>query len=272
MDWGLENRLARIIKPANGRTVMLAVDHGYFLGPDLGSRGTRRDDRAARAATPTRSCSRAACCAPTSTRARHADRAARLRRHERARDELSNETIIVDDRGCHPPQRRRHGAVGLRRRAARAPDARSTSRKLVDEGERYGIPVIAVTAVGKDMVRDARYLALACRISAEIGRPHRQDVLLRRLRATSSAHVPGAGRHGRRQEAARARGARDDVRTRCRRGARGVDMGRNIFQTDCPAGHDQGRPRRGARQRGATTRSDARPCGRPGYRAEEARR
>jgi len=33
MDWGIKNRLARIIKPQTGRTVMLAVDHGYFLGP-----------------------------------------------------------------------------------------------------------------------------------------------------------------------------------------------------------------------------------------------
>ena len=36
MDWGLENRLSRILRPASGRTVMLAIDHGYFLGPTRG--------------------------------------------------------------------------------------------------------------------------------------------------------------------------------------------------------------------------------------------
>src|SRR3989339_621428 len=36
MDWGIKNRLSRIIKPGTGRTVMLAVDHGYFLGPTTG--------------------------------------------------------------------------------------------------------------------------------------------------------------------------------------------------------------------------------------------
>jgi putative autoinducer-2 (AI-2) aldolase len=41
--------------------------------------------------------------------------------------------------------------------------------RLVDEGEKYGIPVLAVTAVGKEMTRDARYLALACRVAAEQG-------------------------------------------------------------------------------------------------------
>jgi len=45
----------------------------------------------------------------------------------------------------------------------------SNLSKLVNEGEKYGIPVLAVTAVGKEMARDARYLALSCRIAAELG-------------------------------------------------------------------------------------------------------
>ena len=36
LDWGMRNRLARIFRPATGRTVMLAIDHGYFLGPTSG--------------------------------------------------------------------------------------------------------------------------------------------------------------------------------------------------------------------------------------------
>src|SRR5690242_9773158 len=36
LDWGMQNRLARIFNPASGRTVMLAIDHGYFQGPTTG--------------------------------------------------------------------------------------------------------------------------------------------------------------------------------------------------------------------------------------------
>ena len=36
MDWGMKNRLARIIRPTTGRTLMFAVDHGYFMGPTSG--------------------------------------------------------------------------------------------------------------------------------------------------------------------------------------------------------------------------------------------
>ena len=36
MDWGMKNRLSRILNPVTGRTVMLAIDHGYFLGPTSG--------------------------------------------------------------------------------------------------------------------------------------------------------------------------------------------------------------------------------------------
>ena len=50
MNWGMANRLARIIKPEDGRAVMLAVDHGYFLGPTSGLEEPRKDHRTAAAA------------------------------------------------------------------------------------------------------------------------------------------------------------------------------------------------------------------------------
>ena len=56
MSWGLENRLARIIRPETGRTVMLAIDHGYFLGPTKGLEQPSEHVHAARCPTPTRSC------------------------------------------------------------------------------------------------------------------------------------------------------------------------------------------------------------------------
>ena len=167
MSWGLENRLSRIIRPETGRTVMLAVDHGYFLGPTRVSSAPSTSARRSRR-TPTRSCSRAASCATTS---RSTDTPIVLRvsgGNSVLDDDLSNETIITDIEECI-----RLNAAGMALSIfVGSPHQHQTIAnlaKLIDLGERYGIPVIAVTAVGKDMVRDARYLALASRIGAEMG-------------------------------------------------------------------------------------------------------
>ena len=124
MSWGLENRLSRIIQPEDGRTVMLAVDHGYFLGPTSGleciaesivplapfadtlmlTRGMLRSDIPSTTDTP------------IVLRVSGANSV--------LDDDLSNETIITDIDECHPPQRRRHGALDLRRLAAPASDDR----------------------------------------------------------------------------------------------------------------------------------------------------
>ena len=169
--------------------------------------------------TPTRSCSRAACCAPTS-RAR-VDTPIVLRvsgGNSVLDDDLSNETIITDIEECI-----RLNAAGMALSIfVGSPHQHQTIAnlaKLVDEGERYGIPVIAVTAVGKEMVRDARYLALATRIAAEMGAHIVKTYYCEDDFERITVDVPGAGRHGRRQEAARARGAPDDVQ-RDRRAAR----------------------------------------------------
>ena len=168
MSWGLENRLSRILKPEDGRTVMLAVDHGYFLGPTSGledccrtimplapfadtlmlTRGVLRNDIASSVQTPI---------------------VLRVSGGNSVlEDDLSNETIITSTEECI-----RLNAAGMALSIfVGSPHQHQTIAnlgKLVDEGERFGIPVIAVTAVGKDMVRDARYLALASRIAAETG-------------------------------------------------------------------------------------------------------
>ena len=76
--------------------------------------------------------------------------------------------------------------------------------QLVDEGQRVGMPVLAVTAVGRELTRDARYLRLAVRICAELG----AQVVKTYYCADGLRHrdrrLPGAGRDGGRQEAARA--------------------------------------------------------------------
>lgn len=105
--------------------------------------------------------------------------------------------------------------------------------RLVDMGLRYGIPTMAVTAVGKDMVRDAKYFRLACRMAAELGAqivktyyvPEDFDTI------TASCPVPIVMAGGKKlpelEALTMSRRAIDE-------GASGVDMGRNIFQSDAP--------------------------------------
>jgi putative autoinducer-2 (AI-2) aldolase len=106
--------------------------------------------------------------------------------------------------------------------------------KLVDQGERYGIPVLAVTAVGKEMTRDARYLGLCCRIAAEIGahfvKTYYCEGFEEVVRSTPVPLVIAGGKKIPERQAIEL--AHDAIAA----GARGVDMGRNIFQSDCPVG------------------------------------
>ena len=167
MDWGMKNRISRILKPATGRTVMLAIDHGYFLGPTSGLEDPGKTVEPllpyADSLMLTRGILRR-CIPPTSTcRSCCACRAGRA-----SSSELSNEglTVAIDD-----AIRLNVSAITLSIFVG-AEGERTTLlnlARLVDEGEQYGIPVLAVTAVGKEMTRDARYLGLACRICAELG-------------------------------------------------------------------------------------------------------
>ena len=105
--------------------------------------------------------------------------------------------------------------------------------RLVDRGLRCGMPVMAVTAVGKDMVRDARYFRLACRICAELGAhyvktyyvPDGFDTV------TSSCPVPIVMAGGKKLPEL---DALTMAYNAVQEGAAGVDMGRNIFQSDAP--------------------------------------
>ena len=75
--------------------------------------------------------------------------------------------------------------------------------RLVDQGLRYGVPVLGVTAVGRELTRDARYLGLASRILAELGAQVVKTYYCDEGFETVDGRLPGPGRDGRRQEAAR---------------------------------------------------------------------
>jgi putative autoinducer-2 (AI-2) aldolase len=104
--------------------------------------------------------------------------------------------------------------------------------KLVDEGEKYGIPVLAVTAVGKEMARDARYLGLACRVAAELGahivKTYYCDNFEQVVEGCPAPLIIAGGK--KLQEADALKLSFDAVQ----HGAVGVDMGRNIWQSDWP--------------------------------------
>ena len=232
MDWGIANRLNRILQPDTGRTVMLAVDHGYFLGPTSGleepgktiapllpyadslmlTRGTLRQ------------------CVPPES---NIPIVLRVSGGTSILRELSNEglTVAIED-----AVRVNASAITLSIFVG-AEGERETLlnlAKLVDEGEKHGIPVLAVTAVGKEMTRDERYLGLCCRIAAEIGahfvKTYFCEGFEEIVRATPVPLVIAGGKKVPERDAIQL--AHNAIRA----GARGVDMGRNIFQSDCPVG------------------------------------
>lgn len=229
MDWGIKNRLSRIIKP-DGRTVMLAVDHGYFLGPTSGLEDAGKTIKPlvpyADALMPTRGVLRTSVDASTETPI-----VLRVSGGNSILSELSNEGITV---AMEDAVRLNVSAVALSIYVG-SPNEKQTLlnlTKLIDEGHRYGIPVLAVTAVGKDMARDARYLALCCRIAAELGahfvKTYYCEGFEKLVRTCPVPLVMAGGKKLPEKEAL------ELTYNAIRRGAAGVDMGRNIFQADDP--------------------------------------
>lgn len=231
MDWGIKNRLSRVIKPKTGKTVMLAVDHGYFLGPTTGLEDARKTIEPllpyADTLMPTRGVLRA-CVDPSS------DVPVVLRVSGGTsvlKDDLSDEGLTVSMKDA---VRLNVSGVALSVFVG-SPHERQTLlslAELVDQSGEYGMPVLAVTAVGKEMVRDARYLALACRISAELGahivKTYYCDDFEKVVRSCPVPIVVAGGKKIPEKDAL------ELSYNAVQRGAVGVDMGRNIFQAENP--------------------------------------
>lgn len=230
MDWGLKNRLSRIIK-ADGRTVMLAVDHGYFLGPTSGLEDAAKTIKPllsyADALMPTRGIIRACVDPATDT-----PMVLRVSGGNSVLDEdLSHEGLTVD---MEDAVRLNVAAVALSIYVG-SPNQKQTLlnlAKLIDDGQRYGIPVLAVTAVGKSMGRDARYLALASRIAAELGAHFVKTYYCEGFeKVVKTCPVPIVMAGGKKLPEFE---ALELTHNAIKRGAAGVDMGRNIFQSGHP--------------------------------------
>ncbi|MFI5394280.1 MAG: 3-hydroxy-5-phosphonooxypentane-2,4-dione thiolase [Candidatus Binatia bacterium] len=230
MSWGMQHRLANIIPPGTGRAVMLAVDHGYFLGP---TSGLEKPGQTVAPLLPyadslmlTRGVLRQ-CVDPAS----RVSIVLRVSGGTSVLTELSNEEITVS---MEDAVRLNVSAVALSIFVGSENERRTLANlaKLVDLGEHYGIPVLAVTAVGKDMARDARYLALCCRIAAELGARIVKTYYCEGFdEVVGGCPVPVVIAGGKKiEERAALKLAYDAVS----HGAVGVDMGRNIFQSEHP--------------------------------------
>ncbi|MFQ5665571.1 MAG: 3-hydroxy-5-phosphonooxypentane-2,4-dione thiolase [Candidatus Binatia bacterium] len=232
MDWGMQHRLASISSSETGRTVMLAVDHGYFLGPTSGLEQPRHTVAPllphADSLMITRGVLRQ-CVDPT----RHIPIVLRVSGGTSILTELSNETLTVS---IEDAVRLDVSAVALSIFVGSAHERQTLANlaKLVDVGEHYGMPVLAVTAVGKDMNRDARYLGLCCRIAAELGARLVKTYYCEGFEeVVAGCPVPVVIAGGKKIE----EGAALELASKAMRsGAAGVDMGRNIFQSDDPVG------------------------------------
>jgi len=231
LDWGMKNRLSRIFNPKTGRTVMLAFDHGYIMGP---TSGIERMDLTIPPLIPhvdCLMCTRGALktCIPPEV-----NKPVVLRSSAGATvlKELSNEVIGVT---LEDAIRFNAAAVTCQCYVGGPFEKESLANlcQLVNEGNRYGVPTLGVTAVGRELVRDARYLGLAGRVVAELGahfvktyycEPGFDEVVA----GTPIPVVIAGGKKLPEAEAlAMAYKAIDQ-------GAVGVDMGRNIFVAEDP--------------------------------------
>lgn len=233
LDWGMQNRLSRILNPETGRTVMLAFDHGYFQGP---TSGLERVDlniaplaEHADALMCTRGILRTSIDPGT-----HAGLVLRASGGPSVLKDLSDEYTAM---AMEDAVRINASAVAVQVFVGGTNESRSIRNltTLVDQGMAAGIPVLGVTAVGTELVRDARYLGLATRMIAELGAQlvktyYCEEGFEDVVAATPVPVIMAGGKKLPELEALTM--AYKAVQA----GAAGVDMGRNIFQSDSPIG------------------------------------
>jgi putative autoinducer-2 (AI-2) aldolase len=232
-DWGLQNRLSRIFNPVSGRTIMLAFDHGYFMGPTT---GLERVDQTILPLEPhcdclmlTRGIQRA--IIPASTQKAIALRCSGGT--SMARPEfLSDEVIAVQ---IEDALRLNASVLAVQVFIGSEHEKGSIHNmtRLIDAANRYGVAVMGVVAVGTSMERTPKYFRLATRIMAELGchmvKCYHTDEEFETI--TSCCPVPIVIAGGKKRPE---RDALQMAYDACQQGASGVDMGRNIFQSDAP--------------------------------------
>ena len=235
MDWGMKNRLARLMKPADGNAVWLAIDHGYFLGPVSKLEDPAKTIKPLAQYTDAlmltrgvlRNCVDAGLDMPFILRVSGGNSI--------IGPELSNEGIHTD---MEEAIRLNAAAVAFSIYVGTEHEHQTLMclGKLVNEGQRYGMPVLAVTAVGKELEkRDARFLGLCCRIAAELGAQVVKTYYCDDFeKVVKSCPVPLVIAGGPKLETEM--DALNLAYEAMQAGAHGVDMGRNIWQSSNAVG------------------------------------
>jgi putative autoinducer-2 (AI-2) aldolase len=230
VDWGMKDRLSRIFNPASGHTVMLAFDHGYIMGPTSGL------ERMDLTITPLIEhadcimCTRGAlrsivpptCAKPVSLR---------YSAGTTILTDLNDECVLdIED-----AIRVNASALAVMVAVGGKFEGKTVANlvKTADLGNKYGIPTLGVTAVGKELVRDARYLGLAARVCAENGatfvKTYFCDPNFERVAAACPVPIVVAGGKKLPEDE-----ALQMAYNAIQQGAAGVDMGRNVFQAGNP--------------------------------------
>ena len=232
MDWGMENRMSRLIQ-SDGRCLFLPIDHGYFQGP------TRKLEKPGETIEPllpycdalfvTRGVLRSALdpnnAKPIILRVSGGT--------SMVGADLANEGITTS---MEEAIRLNVSAVGISIFVGTdyEHDSLLNLAKLVDEGEKYGIPVMAVTAVGKELEkRDARYLGLCSRIAAELGARVVKTYWCEEFdKVTEGCPVPVVMAGGPKVDTELE--VFEFVYDGIQKGAVGVNLGRNVWQNEFP--------------------------------------
>jgi len=231
MDWGKKNRLSKLFR-ADGKCFYLPIDHGYFLGP---TRNLEKPQETIAPLVPyadalfvTRGVLRA-CVDPVGS----LPIILRVSGGSSVLKDLSNEEITTS---LEEVLRLNVSAVGASVFIGSDHEKQTVMNltKLVNECSTYGIPVMAVTAVGKELEkRDARFLALAARMFAEIGADVVKTYWCEDFeKVVAGCPVPVVIAGGPKVETEKE--VFDFVYDGIQRGASGLNLGRNVWQNPNP--------------------------------------
>lgn len=239
MSWGLENRLSRIIQK-DGKTLMFAVDHGYFMGA---IKGLEQPEKMLEKVTPyadavmlTRGLLKSSVSSKIDKSIiLRADGGPSIAGDKGGVNTLANHEVMIT---IEDALRLNASAIAISIFVGTEYETQTMKNlsRMVSEAEKYGMPVLAVTAVGTKLdtlKEDSRYLSLACRMAAEHGahivktyycEKGFEEVIGRCL-------VPVVMAGG---KAGQPHAALEQAYNAVKKGAIGVDMGRNIFQYKDP--------------------------------------
>ncbi len=230
LPWGMKDRLARIFRKESGRSVMLAFDHGFMMGP---TSGLERIDLTISPLMEYADCLMCTKGVLKSTVPADTNKPILLRADAGSTilTELNNNVVVDMEEAVRMNVSCTAVMLAIGDEKYEAKTVANLYR-IADEGSKFGIPVMGITAVGKQMARDSRFFGLASRIAAENGanivKTYYCDGFANVVSACPVPVVIAGGKKLPELEAL------ELCYKAINDGAAGVDMGRNVFQSEAP--------------------------------------